>query len=409
MTVDNDMKAEKVRVQLGMAAVNAASLPFRSFNVVVGGLVQLAASSHPAAKEAIGKVGQMIYESWQNSAPGKKWETTRVSIISDLKKIDIPKAEASCFLDSVEELVIAGGTLGIGALAKSAYKTAKHFSAQIKGRNSGLPVIEDIYFKPPMSHLTTHRFAKGTPAEGYIKYCYARGAQNSIFIYLDFIQKGKVLNWDISSSHIQGHTPYSTSRAGINAIKEIGEKLGGNRIFLQFEPINLKFRGFVEKHYPAKGEYFHSFEDPFWGKAVCPVFELTSPCIGTTQKIVKLMTPFGVTETLRVLSSQSYIEPAHLSFSLTSPSIAYREVPEVTLHVAAALQTGVTVTEMALHASFYTGPEMALSIPDDTLSSLGQHILAFTGEVSGVRPALDELKRVNEIVQCLAKILRRRH
>ena len=74
----------------------------------------------------------MIHDSWHNSAIGKGWDNTRISIINDFKKLDIPESQTSYFLDSVEELTLAGGTAGLGAIAKAALKTAKRFQHTLK-------------------------------------------------------------------------------------------------------------------------------------------------------------------------------------------------------------------------------------------------------------------------------------
>ncbi len=277
----NDLRLQlKNQTESGMTAVNVASMPFRALNVVVGGLVHLAASSHPVAQETIGKVGRMIDESWKNSTIGKGWNATRLSIINDFKKLDIPESRTSYFLDSVEELVLAGGTAGIGSFAKAAAKNVMRFSAYIKRSQTGFPAIENIRFKPGSwsEYIPDHRFAINKPGEGFIDYHYAKGSQNSVLFYLDYIQKGKVSNHMILTPLNKIQSPYATSKAAMAEIISLAKQMGSDRIFLQFQPENPKFLAFVKNHYEFKG--WHKIQHPLGVSGArwpLPVFELTAP------------------------------------------------------------------------------------------------------------------------------------
>jgi hypothetical protein len=391
MSIDSLESQIKRETESGMTAVNIASMPFRAMNVVVGGVIHLAASTNPVAQIVISQLSHTIHEGWHNSTIGKEWDNTRISIINDFKKLDIPESESSYFLDSVEELVIAAGTAGVGSIAKAALKSAKRFTAQIKGKDSGFPVIDDIYFKPKTcsKNISEHPFAIGNPGEGMIDYHYVRGSQNSVLIYLDYIQKGKVYNWNVESSLSKGLAPYSTSQAALGEIKEIAKQIGSERVFLQFEPKNPKFRAFVEKNYPLKGN--HKVRDHFWSEEMngpYPVFELTSAAArGTTTKIIKLISPFAASETMHALASGSYIEQDLLSFSLVSPAKA-KDFSLDHSHI-----------QDRSFKELHPTPEVS----DEFLEHMGQELLSFSGKISGVTPALEELIQVKDLVQTLLR------
>jgi len=429
MTVNNSEQAVvREYLQSGMNIVNAASLPARAVGVVFDGLLKLALSSHPAAKEAIEKIGVMIHDSWHKSQLGKTWKATRFEVMYDFEKINISREETSYFLDSVESVALSCGTGAVGTIAKSAFKAAKYFGAQIIAKKSG-SIMEQFCFSPYLSREITYRFAMNTPAEGFIRYRYIRGTQNSILFYLELIQKGKRNNWGVDSSQIIGHTPYCTSKAAISAIQEIARQLGAKRIFLHFEPQNPKFKAFIAKQYPVKGKSAPMRKKHFWqDDEIYPIYEITRKSIGRTQRMIECAAPLVASEALRqqidllVTYKDTDFQVAPLPFQFKFPESHYPEWDH--LYPPGWVPCSADLQPEMIHYSA-NDPLPSLSEPIDTfqpvavdsvleeeepfyfeeevVQDFGQNILNFTGQITGVIPAMDQLQRLNEIVQCLAK------
>lgn len=146
--------------------------------------------------------------------------------------------------------------------------------------NMEFPTIDDIYFTSEnwSNPIENHYFALDTPAEGFIDYRYVLGTEKSVLILLEMIQKGKEVNWHIGSAQDSGHRSYITSDAALDELKQIGNNLGCDKIFLQFKPENLKFLSYMKRNYPFKGEYLTKTNTPLDDDLMgpYPIFEISS-------------------------------------------------------------------------------------------------------------------------------------
>jgi hypothetical protein len=404
--LDKDLQLLKPSVQKGMGTINLLSMPLRAMEKGV-----VAACG---VNETTQKICQLSAEGIQsiiNMVP----QDARVALKSVITEINqdlpqryysrwgIPEKETAYFLESAGYVIKDALTRGV-----------------VKTTTAACRKVPVLLGKEPKVRFIESDLAVSGNSYAELFYKFIKRNQ-SLYVYVQYLEA-------------RGDYAGATFRA-LKELKSLAKEHHAKDLYIQWVPGNKRILDIALKA-TKKSEYLGKQRNILRRRTILqiirpstlmkmPVFRIEMEARNRYHLFLHMAAPTIVPATgtalqnfapspeqpnyqSRCLWGDDSADPFH-NFSLSEREHTANKVSEKIHSAAPEEEPEETTPHFEVKDSRQLFLEMAEEaqaidhIDEELLKDFGTNILNFTGQITGITPALDELKRVNEIVQCLAQ------
>ena len=364
-------------ISTAMTLINLASMPFRAADAAVGAACNSTDTTREVCKVAADGIQALI-----NLAPESVKSTVSKAFLhnenlpAQFKELyGIDEEDTAYFVKSIHHITVGAATMlvggGISKFATGAVKSTQAF----------------VRKAPPVVQRSIPLKTQGN-CEAEFNFYFQNKVNQPLHVYVEY------LGFSNSSYLVEHNATSGITYQAIKTLKQLAKEQNTKELLIQWAPANQRLVDVFGRMWKFQGRKPDFFIEPALS---LPVFKMEVPLKPSPFRWTPKLVPAAALPIGAIPNAVAPIDSDGIDFVCRE----YKDfllVQESPL-IPKQLILGHSNRQNSLPKELDPTPEVS----EQFLEHIGQELLSFTGQISGVTPALEELTQVKNLVETLLK------